>query len=42
MKEKNSGNIIFLTIAKELLDTMYGNEKNPSRVFDIYKRLFGL
>ena len=34
-----------MTTAKEMWDTlkvMYGNEKNPSRVFEIYKRLFEL
>jgi len=43
MKEKISGNVMFLTIAKEMWDTlkaMHENEKNPSRVFEIYKNLF--
>ena len=42
---KISGSAIFLTIAKEMWDTlkvMYGNEKNSSRVFEIYERLFEL
>ena len=45
LEEKISGNVIFLTTAKEMWDTlkvMYGNEKNPSRVFEIYERLFEL
>ena len=36
---------MFLTTAKEMRDAlkvMYGNEKNPSRVFEIYERLFEL
>ena len=43
--EKISGSVIFLTTAKELWDTlnvMHGNEKNPSRVFEIYEHLFEL
>jgi len=39
--EKISGSIMFLTKTKEMWDTlkvMYGNEKNPSRVFKIYER----
>ena len=34
-----------MTTAKEMWNTlkvMYGNEKNPSRVFEIYERLFEL
>jgi len=34
-----SGSVIFLTTAKEMWDilkVMYGNEKNHSRVFEIY------
>ena len=34
---------MFLTTAKEMWNTlkmMYGNEKNLSRVFEIYERLF--
>ena len=41
--EKISGSVMFFTTAKEMCDTlnmMYGNEKNPSRVFGIYERLF--
>jgi len=36
---------MFLAIAKDMWDTlkmMYGNEKNSSRVFEIYERLFEL
>ena len=36
---------MFLSTAKEMWDTlkvMYENEKNPSRVFEIYERLFEL
>ena len=36
---------MFLTTAQEMQDTlkvMYGNEKNPSRVFEIYERLFDI
>ena len=42
---KISGSVILLTIAKEIWDTlkvMYGNEKNSSRVFEIYECLFEL
>ena len=45
MEEKNSGSVIFLTTIKEMWDTlkvMYDNEKNPSRVFEMYERLFEL
>jgi len=45
LEEKINGNIIFLTTAKGMWDTlkmMYDNEKNPSRVFVIYERLFEL
>ena len=45
LKEKISGSVIFLTTAKETWDTlkvMYVNEKNLSRVFEIYERLFEL
>ena len=44
-EEKISGSVMFLTTAKDMWDTlkiMYGNEKNPSRVFEIYERLFEL
>ena len=37
--------IIFLTTIKEMWDTlkvMYSNEKNSSKVFEIYERLFVL
>jgi len=43
--EKISGSVIFLTTSKEMWDTlkvMYCNEKNPSRMFEIYERLFEL
>jgi len=43
LEEKISGGAMFLTIAKETWDTlrvMYGNKKNPSRVFEICERLF--
>ena len=36
---------MFLTTAKEMWETlkvMYDNEKNPSRVFEIYEHLFEL
>jgi len=45
LEEKISGSAMFLTTVKEMWDTlkvMYGNEKNPSRVFEIYERLFEL
>ena len=45
MKEKISGSIMFLSIVKEMWDTlkvMYENEKNLSRVFEIYKGMFKL
>jgi len=41
LEEKISGSVMFLTTAKEMWDTLkviYGNEKNPSRVFEIYER----
>jgi len=43
--EKISGSVMFIPTAKEMWDTMkvmYENEKNPSRVFEIYKCLFDL
>ena len=43
LEEKISGSIKFLTTVKEIWDTlkvMYGNENNPSRVFEIHERLF--
>ena len=33
---------MFLTTAKEMWNTQYGNEKNPSRVIEIYEHLFEL
>jgi len=45
LEEKISVSVMFLYTAKELWDTlkvMYGNEKNPSRVFEIYECLFEL
>jgi len=44
LEEKISGIVIFLNTAKEMdtLKVMYDNEKNPSRVFEIYERLFEL
>ena len=43
LEEKISGSVMFLTTAKEMWDAlkvMYDNGKNPSRVFEIYERLF--
>jgi len=37
LEEKISGGVMFLTTAKEMWNTlkvMYGNEKNPSRIFE--------
>jgi len=45
LEEKISCSVMFLATAKEMWDTlkvMYDNEKNPSRVFEIYERLFEL
>jgi len=45
LEENISDSVIFLSTAKEMCDTlkvMYGNEKNPSKVFEIYERLFEL
>jgi len=39
LEEKISGSVMFLTMP---LNVMYGNEKNPSRVFKIHERLFEL
>ena len=42
LEEKISGNVMFLTTAKKMWETlkvMYRNEKKPSRVFEIYERL---
>ncbi|XP_020260332.1 uncharacterized protein LOC109836748 isoform X2 [Asparagus officinalis] len=43
MEAQISSSVMFLTTAKEMWDNlkiMYGNEKNVSRVFKIYERLF--
>jgi len=40
-----NGSIMFLTTTKKMWDTlkvMYKNKKTPSRVFEIYERLFEL
>ena len=45
LEEKISGSVISLPTAKDMWDTlkvMYENEKNPSRVFEIYENLFEL
>jgi len=45
LEEKISGSVMFFTTAKEMWDTlkvMYGNEKNSSKVFEIYECLFEL
>jgi len=45
LEEKISGSVMFFTTVKEMWDTlkvMCSNEKNPSRVFEIYERLFEL
>ena len=45
LEEKISCSIMFLTTAKKMWNTlkeMYENEKNLSRVFEIYERLFEL
>jgi len=45
LEKKISGSVMFLTTAKKMWDTlkvMYDNEKNLSRVFKIYERLFEL
>ena len=45
LKQKISSSVMFLTTAKDMWDTlkvMYGNEKNPLKVFEIYERLFKL
>ena len=44
LEEKISDNVMFLTTTKEMCDTfkvIYGN-KNPSKMFEIYERLFEL
>ena len=41
LEKKISDSVMFLTTAKEMWDTlnvMYGNKKNPSRVFEIYEQ----
>jgi len=43
--EEKINSVMFLPTAKDMWDTskvMYGNEKNLSRVFEIYERLFEL
>jgi len=45
LEEKISGSVMFLSTMKEMWDTlkvMYGNEKNSSRVFEIYEHVFEL
>jgi len=45
LEEKICGNVMFLTTTKDMWDTlqvMYDNEKNPSRVFEIYEHLIKL
>jgi len=45
LEEKISGSVMFLPNAKDMWDTlkvMYENEKNLSRVFEIYERMFEL
>jgi len=45
MKEKISDNVMFVSTAKEMWNTlkvMYENKKNPSRIFEIYEPLFEL
>jgi len=45
LEEKISGSVMFLPTAKDMWDTMkvmYSNEKNPSKMFEIYERLFEL
>ena len=42
LDERISDSVMFLTTAKEMWDILkviYDNEKNPSRVFEIYERL---
>jgi len=43
--EEKISSVMFLTTIKKMWDilrVMYENEKNPSRVFEIYERLFEL
>ena len=45
IEEKISGSVMFFPTAKDMWDTlkvMNGNEKNPSRAFEIYVILFEL
>jgi len=45
LKEKISGSVMFLPTVKDMWDILkviYGNEKNPSRVFEIYEHLLEL
>jgi len=43
LEEKISGNVMFLNTAKKMWNTLKViYEKNPSRVFEIYGRLFEL
>ena len=45
LEEKFSSSVMFLTIVKEMWDTlkvMYENKKNSSRVFEIYECMFEL
>ena len=42
LEEEISGSVMFLTTAKEMWNIQYGNEKNPSRVIEIYEHLFEL
>ena len=45
LEEKISGSVMFLPTTKNMWDTlkvMYNNEKNLSRVFEIYEHLFEL
>ena len=45
LEEKITDSVMFLTTVKDMWNTLkvvYGNEKNPSRVFEIYERLFEL
>ena len=45
LKGKINDSVMFLPTTKDMWDTlkvMYSNEKSPSRVFEIYERLFEL
>jgi len=42
LEEKINGSVMFQITVKDMWDTlkmMYGNEKNPLRVFEIYERM---